>query len=228
VLAGDPSRVEIELLHAEDLGLAGAPCPGRLVDALLDLASRRGVSRILLDGPQGWRASDSELACMRRCERATRTPGKTGLPGAVKPATWTRMAHFSVAVFDALDAAGWPRFSCEHATQRTAIESFPTHAWRMLDLPPLPAKARRCDLAPWIDRLDALCGARWSRAPSHDELQAAVAGLAGLALERGGPPSCDVAGVSPFVEEGVWREGFIVSARRAGAERSSLPPRSRR
>ena len=53
-------------------------------------------------------------------------------------------------------------------------------------------------------------GVRWPRRPSHDELQAVVAGLGGLLLLRGGVAACDVHGREPFVEDGVWREGFIL------------------
>lgn len=79
---------------------------------------------------------------MRVCERCTRTPGKTGIPEVVKPASWTRMACFSIEVFDALEGAGWPRFSGTWPLRRAAVETFLTHAWRTLGLDSLPGKSR--------------------------------------------------------------------------------------
>src|SRR5207244_3718820 len=48
----------------------------------------------------------------------------------------------------------------------------------------------------------------------HDELQALVAGLAGVALEGGDELGIRVAGVSPIEIDGAWREGFIVNPTR--------------
>jgi hypothetical protein len=53
-------------------------------------------------------------------------------------------------------------------------------------------------------------GLRWPRRPNHDELQAVVAGLGGMLLLRDGLRACDVHGRAPFVEDGAWREGFIL------------------
>ena len=56
---------------------------------------------------------------------------------------------------------------------------------------------------------------------THDELQALIAGLAGIAVE--GHASCAVtlAGVAPFELDGSWREGFIVNpARKAAVQHS--------
>ena len=47
--------------------------------------------------------------------------------------------------------------------------------------------------------------------PSHDELQAIVAGLSGLAIERGDWQTCIVSGRAPSFEDNYWREGFIVN-----------------
>jgi hypothetical protein len=46
---------------------------------------------------------------------------------------------------------------------------------------------------------------------SHDELQALVSGLAGLALSDGHAVGVNVAGVPPIQMDGTWREDFIVN-----------------
>lgn len=212
---GDGARVR--LVAPEALGLRGTPEAEPFAEALHGLAEREGVRLILLDGPQGWRAERSPLEHLRVCEKATRCPGKTGLPGIVKPATWRRMAEFSIALFDALDARGWPRFTRDWTGERAAIESFPTHAWRMLGHAPIPGKANAGDLAPWHAALAALGVHGVPRTATHDELQGVVAGLAGVALLRGGVEACDVRGLNPFRERGDWREGLIASPKAASA-----------
>jgi hypothetical protein len=210
VMCADGPSVSVRFVRPTHLGLDGTPEPERFADALDHLARAEGARVILLDGPQGWRAESSPLVHLRECERATRAPGKTGLPGIVKPATWTRMAEFCVALFDALDARGWPRFGQPWAGTRVAIESFPTHAWRMLGVSPLPAKSKVRDLTQWRQALTAH-GVTLTEECSHDELQAVVAGLAGIALLKMGTSGCDIRGEPPILEGGVWREGFIVS-----------------
>ncbi len=213
LLALEDDGVRVRLIAAESLGLRGTPEVEPFADALNALAEREGVRLMLLDGPQGWRAERSALEHLRVCEKETRCPGKTGLPGVVKPGTWRRMAEFSIALFDALDLRGWPRFSRDWAGERAAIESFPTHAWRMLGIPPIPGKSNAGDLAPWHAALAALGVRGVPTSASHDELQGVVAGLAGIALLRGGIAACDIRGLNPSKEGGYWREGVIASPR---------------
>lgn len=203
----------VRLVSAEALGLRGTPEAEPFAEALHSLAEREGVRLILLDGPQGWRAERSALVHLRVCEKETRCPGKTGLPGIVKPATWRRMAEFSIALFDALDARGWPRFSRAWNGERAAIESFPTHAWRMLGVTPIPGKSSAGDLTPWHTTLSSLGVRGVPRSATHDDLQGVVAALAGVSLLREGIAGCDVRGLDPFQEGGFWREGVIVSPR---------------
>ncbi len=213
LLTPEGTGARVRLVSPEALGLRGTPSAAPFADALHQFAAREGVRLLLLDGPQGWRAERSTLVHLRQCEKEARCPGKTGLPGIVKPATWTRMAEFSIALFDALDALGWPRFTREWRGERAAIESFPTHAWRMLGEPPIPGKSKAGSLAHWHAALAARGVRGVPREATHDELQAVVAGLAGLALLAGGIERCDVRGGEPFLEGGHWREGVIVSAR---------------
>lgn len=192
---------------------SGAPDPRCVADRALRLAERFGVKTILIDGTQAWKDPMNGLAHCRVCEKVMHTPSKTGPPGECKPRNYLGFTVFSIAVFDALDAAGFPRLSAHPSAQtgRVAIETFPFRAWRSLGLSPLPAKAKatsadvqRCALA-----LQHAHGLSADRIPTHDELQAMVTSLAGVALSDG---SLNVlcAGVAPFVHEGFIREGFIV------------------
>ena len=210
ILTPRVDRIQATLVTCAELGLAGTPDADIFASALDNHARNAGAQLILLDGPQAWRAERSDCVHQRLCERATRTPGKTGLPGVVKPATWTRMALFSIEMFDALDAKGWPRITRAWCGERACIEAFPTHAWRSLGFACLPGKRKALSLAPWIDFLEARQRVRFSRPPSHDELQATVAGLAGVQMIRTGLASCDVHGEDPRLEGGHRREGLIV------------------
>jgi len=220
VLTGTPTSVRVELVQPHERGLDGTPDVHQFVRLCLDLAAEAAADLILIDGPQGWRASSSEIEHMRVCERCTKTPGKTGLPEIVKPASWTRMARFSIDVFDALESYGWPRFSGTWPVQRAAVETFPTHAWRTLGLDSLPGKDRGgTTLAMWARLLSGSVGVKWPRQPSHDELQAVVAGVGGLTLQHTGLMACDIHGDEPFREAGSWREGYILSPKRPAKRR---------
>ena len=215
VLRGTPRDVRVELVQPHERGLKGIPDVHELVRLCTQLALDAAADLILIDGPQGWRASTSEFVHMRVCERCTRTPGKTGVPEVVKPASWTRMARFSIELFDALEIAGWPRFAGSWPVARAAVETFPTHAWRSLGLESLPGKNRKgTDLDAWARVLSATFGLEWARRPTHDELQAVVAGVGGLMLQHSDLPTCDLHGKAPFQEEGSWREGYILSPKR--------------
>ena len=48
------------------------------------------------------------------------------------------------------------------------------------------------------------------RPPNHDQLQAIVGGLAGLAIEARDSAGAQIVGNPPRREDGHWREGFIV------------------
>lgn len=209
-------EVNVQFVAAEQLGLTGQPVAEAFAERLLRLADENGVRVILLDGPQAWKSARNPNALARECERVFYTPGKTGLPLQVVPRSWTRMAVFSVAMFDALHEAGWSRLSSNWSGGRVAVESFPTSAWRSLGERALPGKARKPDVLAWVQRLSRIV--RVPSAITHDELQAVVAGLAGVSLLREGLSACDVAGTNPVFEDGYWREGLIANpARRSFA-----------
>ena len=126
------------------------------------------------------------------------------------------MADFSIALFDRLHDAGWLRLGTEWRGERVAIESFPTHAWRTLGFTPLAGKKRTTNIEPWQVWLEAnYLGASLGQV-THDELQAVVAGLAGLQMLDGGVEAVVRCGHPPHIERGVWREGYIVSPRPNG------------
>jgi len=196
--------------------LKAPPSVDVLAGFLSDIAQKARSSAIFIDGPQGWKHPENGLEHARICERRLFTPGKTGLPGAVKPASWTYMAEFSIQLFDALDCAGHPRLMDPSelcGTKRVAIESFPTSAWRSLGQKPLVAKSR-ASIAHVEDRLRALrkfIPISLDEEPSHDELQALIAGLAGLPLLGSTAVGYSLTGTTPVQLEGTWREGFIVN-----------------
>lgn len=194
----------------------GAVEPEVLAGRLNHLCGVRGIRMLLLDGPQGWKSSRSELKHARASERELNTVAKTGTPGVVKPVTSRRYAEFCVDLFDALTRRGWRRLETSGAPgrgpERVLVESYPRAAWKALGIKPLPTKrrARVSDLAEACAALRAVVPLELDRPPNHDQLQAIVSGLAGLALETSEGQGARIVGRPPRREDGHWREGFIV------------------
>jgi hypothetical protein len=206
------SSITCELL---EIPLTGVPSCMSLSEWIDRVCRRDGIRAILLDGPQGWKASNTGLVHSRRCERDLNTPAKTGEPSFVKPANYAPFVQFSISVYDALASFGWERLPGIGRTleaQRLLIESFPLAAWGSLKIKPhLPAKSKKPNITWWADVLRDRFAVRASGSPTHDQLQAIVAGLAGLAIESNRWGDCAVAGVPPVFEGGHWREGYIVN-----------------
>jgi hypothetical protein len=141
------------------------------------------------------------------------------LPGNVKPLPYLDFVNFSIAVFDHLHSLGWNRlkFAALEGSNlcRYVVESFPLAAWRKLGISPLPAKrkARKEDIERCSIELSRQFPLQLPRDPTHDELQAIVAGLGGLGIELGDTRRYTVDGGEPFLLDGIWREGFIVNPR---------------
>lgn len=210
-----PTGATYELLPFADDN-PKTPTPAHVVDVVIDECKRINASLILLDGPQGWKDPSNGLMHSRLCERTLNAPGKTGLPGSCKPANYFPFIEFSIQVFDAFQARGWPRY--DPASWRpgnpAVIESLPLAAWRSLRLPCLPAKrkSRDGDIHKHLKSLvDAGLVADSRPAPTHDQLQALVAGLAGLGISASAPHRYQAVGVAPFLLDGSWREGYIVN-----------------
>ena len=190
--------------------------PEILAGRLNHLCGARGIRILLLDGPQAWKSRANGLEFARVSERKLNTPAKTGLPGMVKPFTYRRFTEFCMDVYEALSRRGWRRLETgDQPTQpydRVLVESYPHAAWKSLGLKPLPAKGRAhvIDLADAFAALRSVVPLTTDRPPNHDQLQAIIGGLAGLALEEHDPAGMKIVGRRPRREDGQWREGFIV------------------
>lgn len=179
-----------------------------LARALYYLSVGWSCNAIALDGPQAWKDPDNGLLHSRLCDRAVNAPAKIGLPGEVKPRTYLAFSSFSIRVFDYLERLGLPRLDSLDRPIDRAMEVFPFAAWRSLGLKPLPAKSKcsAADLGQRSRDLGAFVEVPFQ--PTHDQLQAVVAGLGALRLIEEG--SARMIGRDPFLLNGEWREGFIV------------------
>lgn len=187
-----------------------------LAGRLNHLCTVRNIRVIMLDGPQAWKSRSNGLEHSRVSERQLNTAAKTGLPGMIKPVTYRAFAEFCLDVYDALCRRGWRRLETQDRPgsppERVLVESYPHAAWKSLGLKPLPSKrrARVSDLAEAYAALRSIIPFTTSRPPNHDQLQAIVGGLPGLALEERNEAGARIFGNPPRREEGHWREGFIV------------------
>jgi hypothetical protein len=221
---GAEGLVNCEIIPWNDPGLVEAEV---LAGRLNHLCGVRGIRVLLLDGPQAWKSRSNGLEHSRVSERQLNTAAKTGLPGMVKPQTYRPFAEFCLDLYDALCRRGWNRLATREQPgslqkqnqERVLVESYPCAAWKSLGLKPLPAKRRSkvSDLAEAYGALHALIPFTTNRPPNHDQLQAIVGGLPGLALEERNTAGARIVGNPPRREEGHWREGFIVLP---------VPPRS--
>jgi hypothetical protein len=85
----------------------------------------------------------------------------------------------------------------------------------------LPAKNRatQADIREYLDRLvDLGMVAHNQPVPSHDQLQALVAGLGGLGVVANTSSRYEALGTKPFLLDDVWREGYIVCPCRASLQ----------
>jgi hypothetical protein len=216
--------VGVALLSAEarrvdflGIALEGTPDPHQLADWLLAQLELHDAQGLCIDGPLGWKAPDTDSPHCRLSERQLRAPGKTGVPpDGVKPATYLAFTRFSIALFERLTTTHGLVLpgQAEPGTERRFVtESFPTAAWRALGVTPLIAKGKATPnlVAEAAVRFTAATGFTLARPPTHDELQAAIGGLAGLAWARGDQLAVHLAGEAPFRLDGSWREGYIMN-----------------
>ena len=189
--------------------------PEILAGRLNHLCTTRGIRILMLDGPQAWKSASNGCLHARASESLLNTAAKTGLPGMVKPATYRTFSEFCVDVYDGMCRRGWRRLATSDqptTTDRILVESYPYAAWKSLGLKPLKSKrrARVSDVAEALATLNAVIPLEVNRQPNHDQLQAIVGGLPGLALETGDHFGARIVGTPPRREDGQWREGFIV------------------
>jgi hypothetical protein len=208
-----------------------------MADAIDKYARATGVAAVCLDGPQGWRepgiGPTDRDGCGRWCEYETRTQGKTGEYGTTYPRNQYGWISFCIDVFALLAAQGHVQLVNDPDTMRlpppksgeyVILEVFPTSIWRVSGLNPLPGKRRtsevqlrdyRCRLATRYGMPDGFISNG-----SHDDLQAVVAALAGVAL-LGGPAVPIPNGlpgrlvVASVAIPAHWVEGLIWDARPA-------------
>jgi len=221
-----PISCEIIPSFAPGLDAELRPAPDGPVDANL-LAGRlnhlcgvRGIRIMVLDGPQAWKSRSNGFQHARVGDRQLNRVAKTGLPGLVKPLTCRIFAEFCLDVYDALCRRGWRRLASGdqlgsapgQGQERILIESCPSAAWKSLGLKPLPPRRRAkvSDLAEAYAALRSVVPLATNRPPNHDQLQAIVGGLPGLALEERNSAAARIVGNPPRREDGHWREGFIV------------------
>ena len=214
VLRRSDRRLEVNFVAFP--GGSASPEPERVADVCVSLCRQLDADVLLLDGPQAWKHPLHGTRFARACEHDLHTPAKTGLPGTVTPRNYARFVEFAIGVFDALDERGWPRLQDRdppHGTRPLAIESFPNAAWRTLGLKALPAKAKAksSDIQTGLSQLREMFSLNVQGVCSHDELQALVSGLAGIALQVGDTTAYRLAGIPPIHFEGSWREGFILT-----------------
>lgn len=222
VLTPRARDVANEAFTADALGLDGAPCPTALATALDRLGRERDARHVLVDGPGAWKRNDAHDRLARLSERLARTPGKAGLPGVTWPRGFRRFTEFSYAVYDALAARGWARLiepaellapaAVAEAPRRHALETFPTATWRALGLAPLPGKSRAGapEVRAAARRLAKAVPLALPRTLAHDALQAVVCAIPGLAIAAGRADAWVALGETARVEDGTWREGWVV------------------
>jgi hypothetical protein len=194
---------------------ARAPTPERVADVITDVCSAVGATLALLDGPQGWKDPSNGLVHSRVCERYANAPGKTGLPGNAKPAGYLKFIGFCIEVFDALQGRGWKRYDplFWRPDEQWVVETLPLRAWRSLGHACLPAKSKAtvADIRNFLEQLIDSGALARGCLPTHDQLQALVAGLGGLGIAANDQDQYEALGVRPLDLCGTWREGYIIS-----------------
>ena len=230
VLRRERHGLHAAFVKTSSLGLSGPPEPDKLSTALVGLCGDLAASIILLDGSQAWKDPDNGLEDRRICEKDLNTPAKTGLPGHVKPATYTTFISFCIQVFDSLRSKGVSLLTSPETGQDSgrlvALEAFPLAAWRNLGLRSLPAKGKATaeNISEGLARLRRLCPMAVDGCPTHDELQALVAGLAGIYMQEGRHDEIRVSGVAPRMIAGAMREGYIVTPKMKSPGEATGPP----
>jgi len=208
--------LKIEFIPPQEL-INDPPEAGQCARAIYEFCKKHRVGVVLLDGPQGWKDPESPLLHSRHCEKILFTQGKTGTDGVAKPGSFTPFAEFSIRVFAELVRLGGELVSSAVVNvakgSLLVAESYPTSAWRKLGIKPLPGKAnaKRSDIQGRVLRLQELLRFRVDREPTHDELQALVAGVARVAILAGKPSGYCVQGSPTRQVKGVIVEGFIVN-----------------
>lgn len=215
--------IDISFPNPGEIGVVDPLEPQACAAGILSYCKDNDIYLIMLDGPQGWMDSTRVGATYRYCEELTQAPAKTGIVGQVKPRTYKGFVEFSIALFSHLVNMG-----VDLLTSRTdagmrdgclAVESFPLSAWKRLSLTPLPAKKRATQqvILEHFRSLEELFDfdvtPDLARKINHDQMQALVAGLAGVFLLAGEENGYVLEGIPAVIRDGTVMEGFIVNPR---------------
>jgi len=218
VLEGARRRSKLTTIPPSELNLTGKPDPSKLASAILDYCLRHNIKVVLLDGPQAWKDPDSQPPYSRLCEKELATPGKTGPFGTVRPQSFFRFVQLCIDVFRHLLEGGAElvqRSPINIPESLLAVETFPTSAWRYLGQKPLPSKQRATaeDIRDHVRALRDKFHLEITGEPNHDQVQAAVAGLAGLSILEADASGYCLSGSPPVRKGENHCEGFIVNPR---------------
>lgn len=220
LLAESKGKVSnIEFPSCMTIGLSGAPRAEVFVHNVLDFCLRKTISIIMLDGPQGWKDPENGLPHSRICERILNTQAKTGTKGTVKPANFTAFVSFAIDIFRIFHNSGQTSLVMKSEIELTdgkilLVETYPYSAWQALEMRPLPGK-KKCATEQVLLNSEAL-REQFSlprvKCPSHDELSALVAGLAGVAIVSSNRAGYIASGIPPKLAPGGFlMEGFIIN-----------------
>ncbi|MFQ5996477.1 MAG: DUF429 domain-containing protein [Dehalococcoidales bacterium] len=218
--------VDIQYLDYRALGLGGIPQADTFADRVLSFCLDTGISILMFDGPQGWKDPDNGLLHQRVCEKELHTQAKTGVIGEVKPANFTSFVSFSIDVFSVLNRSGQLSLVTEPKIVLPLrgillIETYPHSAWRKLGMRPLAGK-KKCtpeQIAQQAAELKRRFELPEAKSPTHDELSALVAGLAGVAITSDNVGGYIASGAPPkLVPEDYIVEGYIVNPRLSPAQ----------
>ncbi len=214
----------VSVIKPNELSLFGKPNPEILAQSLFNFCEREKIRILFIDGPQGWKKPNSTLP-YRIADYQAKAPAKVCERGLAKPRTCLPFVHFSVELFfhlvtrykmHLLDRNSFKRSAYVPLECTYLCETLPFAQWRLLGMKPLPSK-RRCSNEELIARYRHLSyqfniKGRHSTL-SHDELQALVAGIAGIDILEGNSNNLNLYGEDPIIADDTIYEGLIACKR---------------
>jgi len=214
---------DIRYLSYQAIGLQQIPKPDVFAWKVLNFCQYVGASILMLDGPQGWKDPENGLPHQRICEKRWNTQAKTGTKGNVKPANFRPFVSFSTEVFRFLAQDNIISLVTEPIIEMSPqrillVETYPYSAWKSLNIGSLPGKrnpsCNSAQIALVAKNLEQSFLLPSVGKPSHDELSALVAGLAGAAIAAKKESRYVASGTAPkWTPEGYLLEGYIVNPR---------------
>lgn len=215
----DGKVVNLEFMPNSTFNLSDTPQVEVFVSNVLDFCLSKDISILMLDGPQGWKDPRNGLPHQRVCEKILNTQAKTGIKGIVKPANFTSFVSFAIDIFHLFNNSGQISLVMKPEIDLPIdkillVETYPYSAWRSLNFRRLPGK-KKCSTQQILLNYEVL-RKRFSlprdRSPSHDELSALVAGLAGVAIVASNKSEYIASGIPPELAFGGYlMEGYIVN-----------------